>query len=175
MHRDIYDRFKETPFNPEAALSIWRHIISASTSMESRLTVAAPKALCPLVGAYFGDYTPCEDWQGNTLPADAQVLCLPFPTQENHTLWNPVLESEQPWRIFSYAPLVASSTTPTALLVAQIDAEPSGDDVSYFVGSAAPDYANKLEHGIWSVNGYKTEHEDARFLGAHATPILRME
>jgi chorismate mutase len=174
MHRDIYQRFENSPFHPEAALAIWRHIITASTHMESPLHLAAPDHLRGLVEGYFGDYTPCASWNG-AIPESATVLCAPYPDNASSSYWQAILKSPQPWQVFSYAPLIINSDTPRALLLACIDAEPSGDDISYFMGGEPPDDAIRLWGDIWSVAGYSTAHEGARFLGAHATPITRKE
>ena len=174
MHRDVYERFQDIGIHPEAALAIWRHIITASTHMEKPMHVGAPASMIGLVDNYFGSYIPRYTWEGD-IPTNATILFAPYPTQETTPYWQAVLESAKPWRIFSYAPLVSNSTTPEALLLACIDAEASGEDISYFTGGTKPANATELACGIWFVPEYTTHIDGAHFLGAHATTILRTE
>ena len=167
-----YTRFLESDFHPEAALAMWRQLITASTHLESPLHIAAPDSLRAEAVAYFGDYVPQTMWE-DAIPSAATILVAPSPQTGAEAYWEHILRSEKPWRIFSYAPLVQHNGTPKALLLAEIEAEPSDDDIAYFVGGTPANGATALTNHIWSLPGYHTEMSDARFLGVHARLLTK--
>lgn len=171
MHRAIFEAFRHSDFLPEAAVAIWRHIISASTHIESPLYVAAPPALGALARSYFGEYVFHLDWEEGALPPKATLAILPFPAASNAALWQRFLAHQPGWRIFAYLPVVLHGGKPQALALAPVACEPSGADVSYFSGGHMPAQGVMHGAGIWSMAGYHPEHAGATFLGAHGVPI----
>jgi len=175
MHHTMYDAFSGSDFLPEAAVAIWRHIISASTHIESPLYVATSDTLKHLAQGYFGDYVNHVAWNSGPIPTDATIAILPFPASANAALWQDFIKDNPTWRVFASLPVVLKGSAPQALALAPLQAEPSGDDVSYFISAQLPEHATQLAHlnrwVIWSIPGFVTEHEGAQFIGAHGIPI----
>lgn len=171
MHARIYAAFEGSNFHPEAAVAIWRHLIGASTHMESPLHVAASTTLRPLVAAYFGDYINHIAWDGETLPSQTTIAALPFPDAASAGLWQNFAQAHPDWRIFAYMPVVLHSAQPQALLLAPLTPQPSGNDISYFIGASAQAGATAHSPNLFSLQGFVTEHAGATFIGTHAIPL----
>jgi chorismate mutase len=175
MHRAMFEAFQGSDFLPEAAVAIWRHIISASTHLESPLHIATTDALRPLAQSYFGDYVHHISWNNGAMPAEATIAILPFPAAANAALWQDFLKAHPTWRIFASLPVVLHGGLPQALALAPVQAEASGDDVSYFISTTAPEHATthaQLQRWtLWSIPGFITEFSSAQCVGAHGIPI----
>lgn len=159
MHQRIAQRFAGSDFPVAAALAIWRHIIGASTHVESQLKIATTSAAqAAMAREYFGVTA-----EISTLPALQDALgaitakrCTILFADASDL---PVIRAVAPkLKIFAAVPLVPGDT-PITLALADITPEPSGDDISYY-----------LENGqIVTRDGFE---ETPQWLGAHPRPII---
>jgi chorismate mutase len=172
MHQKIAQRFNGTAFPPLAALAIWRQLIGASTHLESPLNIttldAHPEHLW-LAREYFGVQIGLEpafsmvDALSHMRMGSSNILILPCP-QTNE--WWKAAEAMRAAGLFIFAslPVVGNNLpngTLSAVALAKVAPEPSGDDVSYHV-----------TNGI--LNIYSDFNDDAGegiFLGAHPRAI----
>ena len=129
MHRRVADAFRDSDFPAAAALAIWRQIIGASTHVESPLRIAVTSAeQAMLAREYFG-VTAHVTQHGNLAEALADKTRTMLITTTSDL---PVVRAVAPkLKIFAALPL--QQATPSALALAEITPEPSGDDVSYYL------------------------------------------
>ncbi len=145
MHRRIYDAFKGSGFSPQAAVGIWRLIISASTHHESPLKLAIMQQdgitdLTSLAQSYFGAFLEARNYSNaGSLLSDvyegkASIGIMPNPQDEAALWWQALAQHQEPKLfIFAKLPVVMTHThQPTALAVAEVTPEPSEADESYF-------------------------------------------
>jgi chorismate mutase/prephenate dehydratase len=145
MHRRIYDAFKDSGFSAQAAVGIWRLIISASTHHESPLKLAIMQQegiadVTPLAQSYFGAFLEARNYSNaGTLLSDvyegkASIGIVPNPQDETALWWQALAQHQEP-KLFIFAKLpvvMAHARQPTALAVAEVTPEPSAADESYF-------------------------------------------
>jgi chorismate mutase len=154
MHQRVAAEFKDSDFPAAAALAIWRQIIGASTHVESPLHIAVTSAeQAALAREYFGvtaSITPFLNLADAL--ANTQRTVLLATTSDL-----PVVRAVAPaLKIFGALPLQGAE--PTALALAEITPEPSGDDVSYYL----------REGRIETQPGFAPNDQ---WLGAHPRPI----
>lgn len=198
MHAKITRRFEDTHIPPIAALSIWRQLIGAATHIESPLTatyLAHESAHGWLAREYFGAgvglvaESSLADMLDDLVEGRANLLLLP----EGSDWWrDAALFRSHNLSIFATLP-VTSQPIPEgnrALALAQVDPEPSGDDISYIaVTTRKPIEASRLsallpgkvisaddEHHLLIVDGFLAEDSAelsslARGLGKEALSI----
>ena len=158
MHRKIAERFKHSKFPAKVALFLWRQIIGASTHAESPLVIAATsEEQAELARDYFGLSARIQevaslDAAFTAIRQQQCTILLAAPTDL------PVIRAIAPkLKIFAALPLVTDSS-PSTLALAEIEPEPSGDDISYYL----------REGRIETQDGFAP---DAQWLGAHPRPI----
>ena len=158
MHKRIFEAFKGSDFNMHAAVIIWRHLISASTHLESPLVVtsSAPRHLGH---EYFGHYVNHSDADDSDAAlrevSGKKANIAIIPTRDAA-----LLEKHPTLKIFAALPVIGD--TIEALAVAALNPENSGDDVSYFIDS---------DRHIVTVNEFSKELPDAVWLGAHPAQL----
>ena len=148
MIRRIYKAFSDTPFSAEAAVSIWRLIIAASTHIENELSLSVLQTdeeshYAWLGREYFGNFLPVSTQRmashvvADVADGKASIGILPLPSMADEESWWPHLISdrERSPKIFAQIPMLAhkssgKSLTP-ALAIAMLEPEESSDDVSY--------------------------------------------
>lgn len=150
MLRRIIDRFRPTDFPAAAAASIWRIIIGASTGVESDFVLSIfydekETSLYWLAREYFGANTPIirqphiKRIIGDIMDGKASVGVVPFLRSDDVSNWWTVLmqTGENSPKIFAHIPFVYTDLpgkeTPSALAIARLTPEPSGDDISILV------------------------------------------
>ncbi len=145
MHEALARRFAGTDMAPAVALSIWRQLIGASTSLESPLTVTA-LLQAPhhawLAREYFGvnvGFKPehsIADMLDHITGGSANILLLPFPGAPESDWWvDAQLFTTHGLSIFATVPVTTAPLpydAAPALALATVTPEPSGNDVSYF-------------------------------------------
>lgn len=168
MVRRIIEKFRPTDFPTSAAASIWRIIIGASTGVESKLTLSVfsdekENSLYWLAREYFGSNAPIIKQPhikriiGDVMDDKASVGIVPFLRSADTSNWWSALvqhgtknppENNAP-KIFAHIPFVYTDIPgkdiPSALAIAKITPEPSGDDMSLIVIEA--DY-NVSQHRL---------------------------
>ncbi|MFZ4124704.1 MAG: chorismate mutase [Rickettsiales bacterium] len=160
MHKRIYEAFKGSDFNVHAAVIIWRHLISASTHLESplKVTSSAPRHLGH---EYFGHYVEhrdavdSEEALRHVSGKTANIAIIPT---EDAAL----LEKHPTLKIFAALPVIGSKVE--GLAVAALAPEPSGDDVSYFIDS---------DRHIVAEAGFITERAESIWLGTHPAQLRK--
>ena len=142
MVRRMLKAFEGGTFPPAAAAHMWRIIISASLSLESPLTVAAyaPQDAQEIywhAREYFGNFTPTskktsvQDVLDAVSNGNAQVGVLPLPDASAEGKWWLALPEDI--KIFACIPFILpKGNTITAVAVAKVEPEDTGDDVSFF-------------------------------------------
>ncbi len=154
MHQRIYKAFKDSPFPAAAALAIWRQIIGASTHVESPLVIAATNAeQAAQAREYFGVTAQVKLFSNLAEAlADKQRTILLVATSDL-----PVVRAIAPkMKIFGALPL--QQAEPSALALAELTPEESGDDVSYYLRDGR----------IETKPGFAPNDQ---WLGAHPRPI----
>jgi chorismate mutase/prephenate dehydratase len=148
--RRIIARFENTDFPPAAAAAIWRTIIGASTAVESplRLSVFTPERdndLYWLAREYFGPFIPAARQPqvkrviGDVMDGKAAVGVIPMLHSADTTYWwtNLMEQGSDIPKIFARIPFVLPDTpernAPSALAIARVTPEPSGNDHSLMV------------------------------------------
>lgn len=150
MHKRIFEAFKGTDFNVHAAVIIWRHLISASTHLESPLSVVS-SAPSYLGHEYFGNYvthssvSESDEALRNVSGKKANIAII---SCEDAAL----LEKHPTLKIFAALPVIG--TRIEAFAVAALNPENSGDDVSYFLNSdrhvvSTPEFTTELAGAVW--------------------------
>jgi chorismate mutase / prephenate dehydratase len=150
MVRRIMQSFEGTGFSPAAAAGIWRIIIGASTARECDLKIAvfAPDRehdLYWLAREYFGPSVPVSKHTnsnrviGDVMDDKAAVGIVPFLRGDDTTHWWRSLMQEGPNtpKVFAHVPFVYTDIPgkiiPSALAIAKLEPEPSGDDTTLLV------------------------------------------
>ncbi len=169
MHRKIVERFRGTKFSTRAAFLIWRQIIGASTSIESLLKVAVlAEEHRARARNYFGanaQITLCASLaELSTALANKTATIALIPAVLPAGWWDAIPER---FRIFAQLPILARDCArlPTLYALADLDPEPSGEDVSLYVVNGA---INILDGFVPPENA---NLPGSRFLGACAKPI----
>lgn len=154
MHQRIAEAFRDSDFPAPAALAIWRQIIGASTHVESPLVIAATSAEQEAMAReYFGVTAHVHQFSNLAdALADKQRTIILTTTSDL-----PVVRAIAPkMKIFAALPL--QQAEPSALALAELTPEASGDDVSYY-----------LREGRVEANaGFEPNDQ---WLGAHPRPI----
>ncbi|MBN8543534.1 MAG: chorismate mutase [Alphaproteobacteria bacterium] len=160
MHKRIYEAFKGSDFNVHAAVIIWRHLISASTHLESPLKVisSAPRHLGH---EYFGHYVDHHDAADSEEAVRSvsgkQANIAIIPTQDIA-----LLEKHPTLKIFAALPVIGNKVE--AVAIAALAPEPSGDDVSYFIDS---------DRHVVSVAGFVKDRADSVWVGTHPAQLRK--
>ncbi len=162
MVRRIIGEFRPTDFPASAAGAIWRIIIGASTGVESRLTLSVfsdekENSLYWLAREYFGSNLPITRQPhikrvlGDVIDDKASVGIVPFlRSADNSNWWTALMQQgENVPKIFAHVPFVYTDVPgkdiPSALAIAKLIPEPSGDDMSLVVIEAD---ANCSQHRL---------------------------
>lgn len=154
MHQRIASAFKDSPFPAAAALAIWRQIIGASTHVESPLVIAATSdEQAAMAREYFGVTATVKRFVNLAeVIADKQRTIILATVADL-----PVLRAIAPkMKIFAALPL--QQAEPSALALAELTPEASGDDVSYYL----------REGRIETAAGFAPNDQ---WLGAHPRPM----
>ncbi len=150
MVRRIIEEFRPTDFPAGAAAAIWRIIIGASTNIESKLTLSVfsdekDNNLYWLAREYFGPTSPIIKQPhikriiGDVMDGKAAVGIVPFLRSADTSNWWTVLmqQGENVPKIFAHVPFVYTDVPgkdiPSALAIARLVPEPSGNDMSLIV------------------------------------------
>lgn len=148
--RRIMQCFEGSLFQPAAAAAIWRLIIGASTSVEAPLpmSVYAPDRnndLTWMGREYFGPFLPVirqphvKRVIGDIMDGKAAIGIVPMLRGDDTTYWwtNLMEQGSHIPRIFARIPFICNEQTgrdaPSALVIANVSPEASGDDVSILV------------------------------------------
>lgn len=165
MVRRIIERFRPTDFPAGSAAAIWRIIIGASTGLESKLTLSVfadekENSLYWLAREYFGSNAPIIKQShikriiGDVIDGKAVVGIVPFLRSADTSNWWTVLlqHGDNIPKIFAHVPFVYTDIpgkdVPSALALAKLAPEPSGDDMSLVVIEADP---NVSQHRLQTV------------------------
>lgn len=119
-------------------VGIWREIISAALSIETRMTVAVtsdakPRGLWDLARDHFGralayaPYQHAHQVLGAVRDGAAAVAVLPVPESEGEPWWTALAHDSGP-RIVARLPILAGRPGPQALVVARVEVEATGED-----------------------------------------------
>ncbi len=170
MIRRIIESFRKTDFPAEAAAAIWRIIIGASTSIESKLSLSVffdnkEERLYWLAREYFGSSLPITKQPhgkriiGDIMDGKAAVGIVPFPrSADNNEWWTTLIQqgANAP-KVFAHIPFIYSDIAgkdfPAALAIAKLTPEPSDDDISLI--------AVEAEHNV-SQSRLQTAFSNAR-------------
>lgn len=150
MVRNIAERFRSTDFPAAAATAIWRIIIGASTGVEAKLNLSVfadekENSLYWLAKEYFGPTSPIVRQPhikrviGDVMDGKAAVGIVPFlRSSDTSNWWSALMQhGENVPKIFAHIPFVYTDipgkAVPSALAIARLKPEPSGDDVSLVV------------------------------------------
>lgn len=144
MIRHFYAEFDGTAFAAEAAASIWRHIIAASTHHEAPLIMASviSEQDCPLrwlgreyFGSFIGDkqYNSYDELFAAMKSGDANIAIVPS-IESRQNEWWPYLTHEDAPKIFACLPfIVEEGSQPAAYAIAYLTPEMTSDDTSFFI------------------------------------------
>lgn len=150
MVRSIVERFRPTDFPAAAAAAIWRIIIGASTSVEAKLNLSVfadekENSLYWLAREYFGASLSIVKQPhinrviGDVMDGKVAVGIVPFPrSSDTSNWWTSLMQhGDNMPKIFAHIPFVYTDipgkAVPSALAVARLKPEPSGDDMSLVV------------------------------------------
>lgn len=150
MVRNIVERFRPSDFPAAAAAAIWRIIIGASTSVEAKLNLSVftdgkENSLYWLAREYFGASLSIVKQPhanrviGDVMDGKAAVGIVPYIRSSDTSNWWTALmqQGENAPKIFAHIPFVYTDipgkAAPSALAVARLKPEPSGDDMSLIV------------------------------------------
>ena len=142
MVRRMFNEFNNGghSFPPQAAAHLWRIIIAASLSLESSLNVSAYFAdtrqdVYWLAREYFGNFIPISKQTStrrvvaDVMDNKAEVGALPVPGQSPDDSW--WLKLPDDVKVFACVPFIINGdAVPPVLLIARLDPEPTGDDVT---------------------------------------------
>lgn len=148
--RRIMSSFENTAFPPAAAAAIWRIIIGASTAVEAPLTLSVfipdrDNELYWMAREYFGPTAAIIKQPhikrviGDVMDSKAAVGIVPMLRSADTTYWwtNLMEKGTHIPKIFARIPFLAPQLTgmevPSALAIARIKPELSGDDCSLVV------------------------------------------
>ncbi|MEZ5690378.1 MAG: chorismate mutase [Rickettsiales bacterium] len=171
MIRDITERFAESDFPAASAAAIWRIIIGASTNVESKLTTSIfsdekESKLYWLAREYFGPNIPIIKQPyvkrviSDVIEDKASVGIVPNMDNisDDDNWWVLLLQQgENSPKIFAHIPFVNNQPTdrnnPSALAIAKLIPEPSGDDISIIVIEAEHNVSQNRLQTIFSSIG----------------------
>ncbi len=145
MLKRLLEKMQETPYPPEAIVSLWRTLIGASTAMESplRLAIHQQGSLVPymLAREYFGSFIPAtmltdSDDLLAALEDDPHIVGVLNPTgsgEVKNPWWLRMCQLEKTPYIFACLPFVQKTSVQSVpfLAIAQVNVEETGDDISY--------------------------------------------
>jgi chorismate mutase / prephenate dehydratase len=160
MLRHIWQEFSDSKFSAVAACAMWRQIIAASTSIESkmRISVYAPDGfdtLYWLAREYFGSFSTiirhpnCNRVVGDVVDGKAEVGLLPALNHEDHSNWWLTLaqQQENAPKLFAHVPFVhakSESARYSSFAIARIATEPTDSDITLIVVETADISINRL-------------------------------
>lgn len=141
MVRRIMGKFEGSPFPPAAAAAMWRVLIGASTCIEHPLSLSVyipegNETLYWLAREYFGPTLPAvrqphvKRVLGDVMDGKASIGIVPMPPAEGDWWSSLMPESVGTPKIFACLPFIGDGH-PTALAIACIRPEPTGDDISF--------------------------------------------
>lgn len=150
MLRRITAKFAGSSFPAQAAASIWRIIIGASTSIEEKLVISVfsdqkDNGLYWLAREYFGSHIPLVKHSnirriiGDIMDGKSNIGVIPYPRNaENSDWWTALLQQgENSPKIFAYIPFIQNNSSEKeispAFAVARLVPEPSSEDISVIV------------------------------------------
>lgn len=166
MIRRIWGAFEGSKFLPYAAAGIWRWIITASTMIETPLSVSvyAPEQDLRyywLAREYFGPFMPIRREPtfnrvlGDVMESKASAGILPMPDGEpGEQWWQMVAGKSRNWpKIFATLPFAVTARSerhlPQALAIGNIRPEATGDDVTLLVlDTDTQTSTNRLQTGF---------------------------
>lgn len=121
-------------------VAIWREIISAALSIETKITVAVtsdakPRGLWDLARDHFGralTYAPYQHAHqvvGAVRDGTAAIAVLPVPDGgDGEVWWTALATSDSGPRIVARLPILAGRSGPQGLVIARVEAESTGED-----------------------------------------------
>ena len=150
MLRRIIHKFHDSSFLPAAAAAMWRMIIGISTAVEGPLTLSVftpehDNDLFWMAREYFGPFVPVireshiKRVIGDVMDGKATVGIVPMLRSADTTFWwTNLMQSgtDQP-KVFARIPFIYNGApgrnAPSALAIARVTPEDSGDDKSLIV------------------------------------------
>lgn len=175
MVRRMYNTFRNEPFPAAAAAHLWRIIIAASLSLETSLSVSAfwsdaRQDIYWLSREYFGNFTPMHKQTSarrviaDVMDEKAEVGALPLPDMTPEGNWWMKLPDDI--KIFACVPfIIAGEAQPPVLLIAKLDPEATGDDVTLISIETHQDVSQGRLKALFDKCGAKV-----RWLGADTFP-----
>lgn len=158
--RKVAAAFMNEGFAPQAAVAIWRAIISASIALEEPLKLSLysqtpHSATTALAQEFFGSWTPCvahpspKRVLADLAEGTATLGILSKPQWEETQPWWPLLWSNTQDSVHIVAGLPAFSAQQSAWVLAPGQPEPSGQDRSVYLMRAASKISiSKLEGAL---------------------------
>lgn len=172
MHRALAARFAVSAFPPLAALAIWRQLIGASTHLESPLNITSLTEYGEhvwLAREYFGVQVGVQtvatiaDAIHSIRAGGSNIMILPDPSGYDWWKYAGMIR-EAGLYIFAALPVVAGNVpvgTVSAVALAALVPEDSGDDISYHVENCQ----------LTIREGFHNDDAGGIFLGAHPRQI----
>lgn len=170
MLRRIVEKFSKSDFPAQAAASIWRIIIGASTNVESKLNISVfydnnESRLYWLAREYFGSVVSLSKQPqgkriiGDIIDGKSSIGVVPFPNGSDSSDWWIALIQQQgnnTPKVFARIPFVYDDNSekdiPPTLAIARLTPEPSGDDMTLIVIEAEHNVShNRLQTALISV------------------------
>ncbi len=186
MIRNIAESFKGSSFSAATAAAIWRLIIGASTHAESKLVISVlynekEHDYFWMAREYFGPSVTIIKQPNvkriisDVLEGKSTIGLLPnFLANDGEEWWASLVQaSADSPKIFAHLPFVftdeAAKRMPTALAIAKLVPESSGEDTSFYVLHTPHDVSrNRLQSSFAAANltaqwhGVLTPHPDSR-------------
>ncbi len=170
MIRSIAECFKDSSFSAATAAAIWRLIIGASTHAESKLVISVlytekEHDYFWMAREYFGPSVTITKQPNvkrvisDVLEGKSTIGLLPnFSASDGDEWWASLVQAaaDAP-KIFAHLPFVftdeSAKRMPTALAIAKLLPEDSGEDVSFYVLNTANDVSqHRLQSSFTSAN-----------------------
>lgn len=186
MLRNIYQIFEDSPFSPQAACSIWRQIISASTQYEEPMQLLLAShgydELTRYATSYFGDFMPIRrvatfaDVAEQLQQWPSSLFILPEPKYAPELWEDFAAKAPQELHLFAQIPFVRHARDPIIYVAAQLMPEPGSQDSSLFAVQnetgwhfhAMAGFQQNMPEDILASFG---EVKKVRWLGAYGVPI----